>query len=262
LNRVRRVALLLVFLVAAWSARLLHAQAMGARSQTSRAEIEAAIAEAEKVLTSPGYSSRIKAAKRKEVALLRVRLTEGDLQQGDQIILSVQGEEALTKTFTVGPGRTLTLPAIGDISVKGVLRSELQEYLTTQLRKYLKDPVVHTQTTLRLSLLGAVGRPGFYQIASELMIGDAIMVAGGGLAGGSDPNKTRIMRNDVEIMTKEGFTKALQEGKTLDQLSLLAGDEILVGGERVPKQPQSFFNTALPAITGVLSHTFLLVQVF
>lgn len=235
---------------------------MGPRAQTSRAEIETTIAEADKILSSPGYSSRLKAAKRREVALLRHRLAEGDLQQGDQILLVVQGETGLTGTFTVGPARTLTLPAIGEIPLKGVLRAEVRDYLTTQLRKYLKDPAVQVQTTLRLSLLGAVARPGFHQVASELMIGDAIMVAGGGLAGGTDPNKTRIMRNGEEIMSKEAFTKALQDGKTLDQLSLLAGDEILVGGDRIARAPQSFFNAALPAITGVLSLTFLIVQVF
>lgn len=262
LNRAPRYGFLFACIVVAGTARLDAQTPMGPRAQTSRAEIEATIAEADKILSSPGYSSRLKAAKRREVALLRHRLAEGDLQQGDQLILVVQGETGLTGTFTVGPTRSLTLPAIGEIPLKGVLRAEVREYLTTQLRKYLKDPAVQVQTTLRLSLLGAVARPGFHQVASEQMIGDAIMVAGGGLAGGTDPNKTRVMRNGTEIMSKEAFTKALQEGKTLDQLSLLAGDEILVGGDRIARAPQSFFSVALPAITGMLSLTFLIVQVF
>jgi protein involved in polysaccharide export with SLBB domain len=258
LNRTSRVGLLFACLVLSGTAHL-DAQAAGARA-TTRAEIEASIVEADKILTSSGYSSRLKNAKRKEVQLLRYRLVEGDLQQGDRILLSVQGEATLSDSFTVGPRRTLTLPAIGDIPLKGVLRSELEEHLTTQLRKYLKDPVVRAQTTLRLSFLGSVGRPGYYQVASEMMIGDAIMAAGGP-GGGIDPAKTRIVRNDVEIMSKEAFTKALQEGKTLDQLSLLAGDEILVGGERIAQERGGFFNRALPAITGALSFTFLIVQI-
>lgn len=240
----------------------MDAQALGPRApQTTRADIEASLAEADKILTSPGYSSRLKNAKRKEVTLLRHRLAEGDLQQGDRILLTVQGEPTLSDSFTVGPRRSLTLPAIGEIPLKGVLRAELEEHLTTQLRKYLKDPVVRAQTTLRLSFLGAVGRPGYYQVGSEMMIGDAIMAAGGP-AGAIDPAKTRIVRNEVEIMSKEAFTKALQEGKTLDQLSLLAGDEILVGGDRIAQGNRGFFNIAMPVITGALSFTFLIAQIF
>ncbi len=262
MNRVHRFGLLSLCILSAGVARRLDAQApMGPRAQTSRADIETAIAEADKILASPGYSSRLKDSKRKEVALLRYRLSEGDLQQGDQIILSVQGEQLLSGTFTVGPGRTLTLPGIGDITLKGVLRAEVPEYLTSQLQKYLKEPVVHAQTTMRLSVLGAIGKPGFYQVPSEMMIGDALMAAGGP-SGGVDPAKTRIQRNGEEIVSKEAFTAALNEGKTLDQLSLMAGDEILVGGDRIVKPHANVLTVIVPVFGMIASVSYLLVQIF
>jgi hypothetical protein len=61
-------------------------------------------------------------------------------------------------------------------------------------------------------------------------------------------------------MSKEGFAKALQDGKTLDQLSLRAGDEILVGGNRVVKTRQNFLAVALPVFTGLLSLTYLVTR--
>ena len=194
----------------------------------TRSEIQAALDRAEKIISSPGYSGRIKQSKRKEIALLRARLENGDLQPGDQVILSVQGEKDLSGTFTVTAGRFITLPGVTDVSLRGVLRAELPDHLAAELRKYLKDPVVHVQTTVRVSILGSVGRPGFYQVSSEAMIGDAIMLAGGPTQT-VDPAKTSVERWGAEIITRDAFSQALTEGKTLDQMNLLAGDEILVG---------------------------------
>jgi protein involved in polysaccharide export with SLBB domain len=230
-------------------------------AKTTREQIQAAIAEAEKIANSGGYSQRIRLAKRQEIAVLRARLTEGDLQPGDQVILSVQNEKDLTGIFAVSGGRFITLPGVADISLKGVLRSELQDYLTNELRKYIKDPVVHVRTTVRLSILGAVGKPGFYQIPSEAMIGDAIMVAGGP-SGAIDPAKTRVARNGEEVMSREAFSEAVSQGRTLDQMNLQAGDEILVGGTRTPTAGRAFLTVGLPVLTGVASLGWLMVQIF
>ena len=229
----------------------------------TRPQIETAIAEADKILSSPGYSGRIKQSKRREIALLRARLSEGDLQPGDQIVLSVQGENDLTGTFLVSAGRFITLPRIADVSLRGVLRSEVEEYLTRELRRYLNDPILHVRITIRVSVLGAVSRPGFYQVPSETMIGDAIMLAGGP-AGGVDPAKTRVQRSGTEILSQEDFAQALSEGRTLDQMNLLAGDEILVGGARALAQPgrSTLLNVALPVMSGLLGLGYMLSQIF
>lgn len=258
----RRALLCICLGTAGIGAAPLSAQTAENRSaQASRSQIEAALAEAEKIVASPGYSGRVRGAKQREITLLKSRLEEGDLQSGDQVILSVQGDTALTKVFAVGAGRLLTLPGIGDISLRGVLRSEVEEYLTASIRKFLRDPIVHAQTTVRLSLLGSVVRPGFYPLASELIVGDAIMAAGGPVAG-IDPAKTKVERAGVEIMSKESFAQALTDGKTLDQLNLRAGDEILVGGRRSAPGGPSFLTIALPLVTSVLTLTLLVTRSF
>jgi len=230
-------------------------------ARTSREEILAGIAEAEKTVNSPGYSSRIKQAKRREIALLQARLRDGDLQAGDQIVLSVQDEPKLTGTFTVTAGRFITLPGVGDVPLQGVLRSELPERLTSELQKYLRDPVVHVRTTVRVSVLGAVGKPGFYQVPSETMIGDAIMLAGGPGAG-ADPSKSRVERAGAEIMSREAFAQALMAGKTLDQMNLQAGDELLVGGSRTIGPSRNLMNVGLPIVTGLASLALVFSQIF
>ena len=228
---------------------------------STREQIQAAIEQAERIVNSPGYSNRLKQAKRREVALLRMRLTEGDLQPGDQIFLSVLGEADLTKAFVVTAGRSLILPSIGEVSLRGVLRSEVESHLAKEIGRYLRNPVVHASTSVRLSFLGAVGKPGFYQIKSETMIGDAIMEAGGP-AGGWDPNKTRVERAGNVILSEEAFTDALSKGKTLDQMSLRAGDEIIVGGTRTSQPRSSAWNYIVPIVSSIAGFGYLFSQIF
>jgi protein involved in polysaccharide export with SLBB domain len=231
-------------------------------ARSTREQVEAAIRDAEKIISSPGYSNRLKQTKRQELALLKARLSEGDLQPGDQIFLTVQGEPNLNATFTVTAGRYITLPGIGDVSLRGVLRSEVEDYLTTELRKYIRNPEVHATTSVRLSILGAVGRPGFYQIKSETMIGEVIMQAGGP-AGGTDPASTRVERNGKEVLSQEAFADALSQGRTLDQMSLRAGDEILVGGNRaVRDRSGAFTNLIIPVVTGLTAVIYAATRIF
>ncbi|MGH7559488.1 MAG: polysaccharide biosynthesis/export family protein [Gemmatimonadales bacterium] len=225
-------------------------------AQASRTELESALTEAQQIVASPGYSSRLKDSKRREIALIKLRLEEGDLQPGDQVILFVPNEQTLSNTFIVGPGRVISLPGIPDISVKGVLRAEVQEFLTTELKKYLRDPTVRAQSTIRLSFLGGVGRPGFYQVPAEVLIGDAIMAAGGP-AGTTDPANTKVQRAGDEILTKESFRQAMIDGLTIDQLNLRAGDEIIVGGARV-QGGSTFWRQVVPLAGAALSVTYLI----
>lgn len=197
------------------------------RAQASRTELESNLLQIDSVLGSPGYSGRIREAKRREKTLIQQRLVEGDLQVGDAIALTVLGEETLTGSFAIGAGQILALPGLEPIPMRGVLRSEAEAHLTEQLRRYLRDPSVRVQTSIRLSILGAIGKQGFYQIPADLMISDAIMAAGGP-AGGADPNRTVVRRAGTLLLSEEDVAAAFVRGATLDQLNLRAGDEITV----------------------------------
>ena len=102
-----------------------------------------------------------------------------DFQVGDRILLLVEGDSALSDTFTVVAGPALHLPNVGEISLAGVRRPDLEMYLTRELGRYLKDPVVHARALIRVSVLGEVERPGFYAVPLDLVLADALMVAGG-----------------------------------------------------------------------------------
>ena len=116
---------------------------------------------------------------RGEVTLVRSRLETGDFQEGDRILVHVEGEQQLSDTFTVGFGPELRFPQLGAVSLAGVLRSELQSHLTTFLAHYIQDPVVQARPLIRVLVEGNVARPGFYAVPPQLPLADIISVAGG-----------------------------------------------------------------------------------
>ena len=150
-----------------------------------------------------------------------------DFQINDQILLEVEGDSQFTHAFTVGPGPALMLPVIGPIPLAGVRRAQVEAYLTQQLKRYMKDPVVHAKVLVRLSVLGEVEHPGFYPVRADAPVSDALMAAGG-------PTKdakftgTRIARIGRDGVAGNELQEAIARGATVDGMGLRSGDQIIV----------------------------------
>ena len=181
-----------------------------------------------------------------EIVAIQDRLTNGDFAVGDRILLSVAGQQALTDTFTVREGQILRLPTLSDVSLHGVLRSELQPHLYAEISRFLRDPVVRSTSLVRLSILGSVQRPGFYDLPADMLLGKAIM-ATGGLASNAEISRSTIKRDGQVIWTDKAVASAITRGMTVDQLNLRAGDEIDVG-----EKSGSFLTVGLPVIGAIV----------
>jgi protein involved in polysaccharide export with SLBB domain len=208
----------------------------------SRVELSALVDRLDAALRSPVYSDSLKARARAELEEARARLKDGDFQVGDRILLAVQGESTLTDTFTVAPGRQLQLKPIGTISLQGVLHAELQSYLKDKISQYVRNPRVQAHTLLRVAIDGAVARPGFYSVAAEGLLTDALMAAGGPSATAMI-EKTRIERGGRELLTIAAVKAAVAQGITLDKLGVRAGDRILVPQQGTGLGSQGVTNT-------------------
>jgi hypothetical protein len=217
------------------------------RAQLTRPDLEALLVRLDQTASSQAYSERLRGRARFEAAMIRRRLVEGDFQIGDRILLTVQGEPQLTDTFTVEVGKVLNLPQIGAVSLGGVLRSEVQTHLQTSIGRFLRDPQITARSLMRVSVLGDVGQPGFYVVPTNLVLTDVLMQAGG-------PGRTAILtkiyieRGNEKIWEGEPLQQAITEGRTLDQLSLLAGDRIVV-----PTKGTGSTATTLRTVTLLLS---------
>jgi hypothetical protein len=231
--------------------------AQSQRATVSRAELQRTLDGIEQQLSSGGYSSALRSSKQAEADRIRERLTEGDLRVGDIVGLQVVGDETLSKVYQVTPDRTIQLPQGIEISVKGVLRSEMQDYMTGQLKKYIRDPVVRVTTGIRLQLTGAVGKSGIYNAPAGQLLSDFLMTAGGGIASNVQWKKSTIMRADKVIVEGPEFDSAVRDGKTLDELNLRGGDAITVAA----KPASGAFFRVLGVISGLTSLVWIAVQI-
>ncbi|MFL5537966.1 MAG: polysaccharide biosynthesis/export family protein [Longimicrobiaceae bacterium] len=189
----------------------------GLAPQSTRAELEA-------------LAERLGAAD-PTAAALRQRLADGDFRPGDQVSITVDGEAALTGTFTVGAARTVALPQAGDLSLAGVLRSELEPAVRAQVSRYLRDPVVHARALVRIGVMGQVRSPGYYVLPAEALLSDVLMAAGGPLPT-AKLDAASVDRAATRIWSGPQVRQALAGGLTLDQLGLRAGDELVVPADR------------------------------
>ncbi len=151
----------------------------------------------------------------------------GVFQMGDRVLVRVEGDSGLTGTFAVGPGPALMLPEIGEIPLAGVRRSEVEAYLSQHLGRYLKDPVVHAKALIRVSIIGEVEHPGFYSVAVDAALGDALMQAGGPTRD-AKVAALRIERAGKSILEGDSLQLAFARGLTVDQAGLRDGDGFVV----------------------------------
>jgi protein involved in polysaccharide export with SLBB domain len=229
------------------------------RLLTTRAELAELVEEYERTAAAGASSMQQRALTRYEIELIRVRLAEGDFRVGDQISLQVQGEEQLTGSFSVVAGRegpVLRLPLIGDIGLRGVLRSEVEDYLRNEIGRFIREPRVHARAMIRLSVLEGVAQPGFYPVAAEDLLTDVLMAAGGPSAT-ARLDKIRIERGKGRIWTGDALQQAITEGRTLDQLNLQAGDRVII-----PARGDRGWMTVLQTTAIVVPAVFALIRIF
>jgi len=206
-----------------------------AHSEATRSQLQAlAIATEHDAATSSDADTRQQ--RQMQAATIRARLRDGDFDVGDRILLSIRGDSVSSDTVTVRAGRMIRLENMPDISLQGVLRSELQDYLTTQLTKYIKRPEVQTTSLVRVAVLGAVNKPGYYQLPADIAMADAIMIAGGP-ASNADVSRTQLKRGTEVLYSSALLGQEVAKGATLDQLNIRPGDQIQIGEKHKTNWP-------------------------
>jgi protein involved in polysaccharide export with SLBB domain len=202
------------------------AASLGAQTSTtavpsyeSRAHLEAEVREAES------------ANRASEASLLRSRLKMGDFQEGDRIVVVLESNPTATDTMQVRAGKVLQFPRMSEVSLEGVLRSELNDALRRHLSKYLTNPDVRATPLLPLSVLGNVRNPGYFYAPADYLLRDLVMRAGGP-APDADMSKAEVRRAGKTIWNVKETRLAFAEGLSLDRLHLRAGDEVYVPPQR------------------------------
>lgn len=225
-------------------------------SFATRAELERLASSAESTAVLEGGGEEADAL-RFEAALLRARLRDGDFQPGDQLVLVQLNDPPRLDTLIVRDGRTIAMFDLPELSLAGVLRSEVDAHVTAHVARFIKDPRLRVTPLIRVAILGHVNRPGFYALPADALIGDAVMRAAG-LSATADLSRIELRRGAQRLRSASEMRIAIAEGYTLDDLHLRAGDELVVG-ER-PRRSLQMVLQAASVVTGLAALAFSLTR--
>lgn len=163
----------------------------------------------------------------------------------DLLEISVFGLDDMNKTVRVSEDGKITLPLLGEIEVEGLTKTDLEKKLSQLLEeKYLQNPQVTVfikeYKSKRVSILGAVGKPGPYELIGHQTLLQLISEAGG---------LTEDAGDDIIVI------RQFQDG-TNTSLKISIDDLFLKGDAKlnIPLEPNDIVN--IPAEKIVLIYVF------
>jgi hypothetical protein len=159
------------------------------------------------------------------VAAIRERLESGDFKPGDRFVISMRQDSVRTDTLIVRDSLRVAVFNLPDFSVAGVLRSELEEKLGVHVGRFLRNAAVRTTLLTRVSVTGAVTRPGFYYAVPDRPIND-LLTSAGGLLAGANVTRLGVTRMGTKILSDNAAKRAIEEGSTLEALDVQSGDTV------------------------------------
>lgn len=154
---------------------------------------------------------------------------------GDIFSVAIVGEKDLPQEFRVQPDGTVDFPYLDRLTVAGLEPQEIEELIKKQLveRKILVAPQVTLEVkqynSKRISIIGAVARPGSISWSEGMKLVDAISQSGGlsSLADGDHVRITRVVGPNRRV-TATINVEAIIDGR-LPDIPLQAGDTINIG---------------------------------
>ena len=194
--------------------------------RATRADLISRSVAVERDLSAGSPKDKDRSKLQAESALLKTRLSRGDFHPGDRFLITIiQDAASRSDTATVRDSLLVSLVGLPDVSLQGILRSELNEKLSAHVARFLRNSSVRTIVFTRVAILGGVMRPGFYVVPPDQPIGDLLMVAGGSVVD-ARLNDLQVNRGSSTLISVKESRKALKEGLTLEQLDVQSGDEI------------------------------------
>jgi polysaccharide biosynthesis/export protein VpsN len=153
---------------------------------------------------------------------------------GDVFEVSVLGEKDLPKEFRIQPDGTVDFPYVDRLEVGGLEPQQIEELIKSQLvaKKILVQPqvtlVVKQYNSKKISVIGAVQKPGSLPWSEGIKLVEAISLSGG-FSSLADADHVRVTRlvGGGKTVTATVSVDDITDGKMSD-LPLQAGDTIKI----------------------------------
>lgn len=101
------------------------------------------------------------------------------LRPGDYVRVTVWREPDLSGEFQVDARGYATFPKLGTLQVAALPPDSIRPVLLAEYARYLVNPSVEVVPLRRVSVLGAVAKPGLYPVDPTMTLADAVALAGG-----------------------------------------------------------------------------------
>ena len=169
------------------------------------------------------------------------------VRAGDIINLWVWREKDLTGEFPVDAHGRVVLPMLGEIQAAGRSADSLVDDLRSRFAQFVTTPSIRITVLRRVTVQGQVARPGLYPVDATITVADAIALAGG-ITGGGDVRKVRLVRRGQVIVTQLGSETVV------DRSAIQSGDEIFVPERSwFARNATTILWTTLSTATGVVA---------
>jgi polysaccharide biosynthesis/export protein len=166
------------------------------------------------------------------------------LRPSDVVEISFTVAPEFNQTLTVQPDGYVTLKDAGMIQVEGLNLAEFTQAVQNAYRGYLHDPQVAVllKDFERPFFIvgGQVGRPGKYELRSDITVAEAVQIAGGftQLAKHSQVVLFRRVNDDLVEARLLNLKKMMKQASLKEDAHLQPGDMIFVPQNEISKIAQ------------------------
>jgi protein involved in polysaccharide export with SLBB domain len=222
---------------------LLGLTEIAVRRGATRAELTAIADSLERVLAQLPATDRRRALLQADLLEQRRRLAVGDLRANDRLLVRFQADAQQVDTVTVSSTLGITVARLAEIPVRGVLYSELDAHLQSQIDRYVRNARITAAPLVSVGVLGSVTRPGYYLVPQTATLAEAVMTAGGPIAE-ADAGGVMLKHGGSDRWTPNQMTAALQAQLSLSALGAENGDVLEIGRRTAPYDRTFVFTAA------------------
>ena len=130
-------------------------------------------------------------------------------------------EQDYSGDFAVDSRGVVTVPLLGQISVRGRQAEWISDSLRRAYQQFLKNPSIEITVLRRVAVSGEVAKPGLYPADATISIGELIALAGGVTPAGNQ-KKVELLRDGRIIIS------GLGPGTVLQNSQVQSGDQVFV----------------------------------
>ena len=143
------------------------------------------------------------------------------LRPGDYVRVAVWREPDLSGEFQVDARGFATFPKLGPLPVAAMHPDSIRPRLLADYARYLVNPSVEVVPLRRVSVLGAVAKPGLYPVDPTMTVADAVALAGGAAPDGK--REVVELRRGAEVVVAK-----LDVVTPVGRTPLRSGDQLWV----------------------------------